>query len=399
MQRAVMLTEELSPRESATDEESEAALSLADDFSSWGYDVQIQEFDAFWLYEPIHFFVLTLDVIGPDTDRVYPTERGHFVYSRPLDAASLSGPGGEVTRGLLAFAGSASPDDLAAAQLAGKIALIERGGLPLDEQVDSVARAGAKAAVVFNDVPGDRYSWEWLISEVSIPAIDITRNQGLRLLQALESGRDVEVEITTLSQVQAQSRNVIAELNNDRDGDGLVVIGAHVDTTPRTQGANDNGSGLAVVSIVAQELADDSLPFDLRFVLFGAEEIGLNGSYHYVRKLTPADRSRIEAMINLDVVGVGSLSATGSESLMSVANELSRALAPPDDIRTRRSDHIPFLVAGAPTLFIYADNLDFINSPEDRVERLEAEPLSAAVALTLGIVQRLAYGAQSSLRR
>ena len=39
---AVMLAEELSPRESATEEELRAAEYLADQFSGWGYEVGLQ---------------------------------------------------------------------------------------------------------------------------------------------------------------------------------------------------------------------------------------------------------------------------------------------------------------------------------------------------------------------
>ena len=41
------------------------------------------------------------------------------------------------------------------------------------------------------------------------------------------------------------------------------------------------------------------------FVLFGGEELGLLGSAHYVAALTDAEKGRIKAMLNLDMVGVG----------------------------------------------------------------------------------------------
>ena len=81
------------------------------------------------------------------------------------------------------------------------------------------------------------------------------------------------------------SRNVIAELNNKVEDDEVLVLGAHYDTSPGSPGANDNGSGVAVLTVLAQELADDELPFDLRLVLFGSEEIGLNGSFAYLKGL------------------------------------------------------------------------------------------------------------------
>ena len=41
-----MLAEDLSPRESATHQELEAALFLAGQFEEWEYEVELQELDA-----------------------------------------------------------------------------------------------------------------------------------------------------------------------------------------------------------------------------------------------------------------------------------------------------------------------------------------------------------------
>ena len=399
-----MLAEELSPRESATSQELEAALFFADDFSALGYEVEFQNFDAFELFYAVRFNVLTPNVIGYNVMYVGWEDSAPTVFNLPLDVATLVGQRLPV-RGSLEFVGSASPGDLEAANLAGRVALVDRGRLPLAEQVDAIARAGAEAAIVFNDVPGDKYFWEQMLQSASIPAIGITRNQGLRLVDGLRFGRDVEVDLTALAQDAAPSRNVIARLNNDLDDDRVVVIGAHLDTVPSTQGANDNGSGLAVVSVLAEELADDELPFDLRFVLFGAEETGLNGSYHYVRELTPEERSRIAVMINLDSVGLGGITVTGSEGPLSVANKVSPAIVrySGDESLGRDkslgSDHTPFLAAGVDSLFIYADSLVYINSTEDIMERVEPYALSVAASFALGIIQQLAYQAQSSSRR
>ena len=57
-----MLAEELSPRASATHQESEAALFLADLFEVWGYEVELQEFDA---PSTSLFYVTGFDVLTP----------------------------------------------------------------------------------------------------------------------------------------------------------------------------------------------------------------------------------------------------------------------------------------------------------------------------------------------
>ena len=48
-----------------------------------------------------------------------------------------------------------------------------------------------------------------------------------------------------------------------------------------------------------------TLPTDteLRFVTFGAEEVGLLGSEHYVSELSEDEKNRIVGMFNLDMVG------------------------------------------------------------------------------------------------
>ncbi len=56
-----------------------------------------------------------------------------------------------------------------------------------------------------------------------------------------------------------------------------IILSAHIDSAG-TQGAQDNASGVAVLLELARILPKLALPFRLRFVFFGAEELGLFGS-------------------------------------------------------------------------------------------------------------------------
>ena len=397
-QTAVMLAEDLSPRESATHQELEAALFLAGQFEEWEYEVELQELDAIntSMYYVTGFSVLTPGIIDPyDVEYTYHNDHpGTSFFTLPLDPASLTPGQAEIAvTGLLVHVSKATREDLDGLDLDGKIVLIERGGFPLGDKVDLAAEAGATAAVVFSNVPGDDYFWERITHDVRIPAVGITRNQGLALIQALNSGEQMNVAVTRSYFDTDPSRNVIAELNNDIDGDQVLVIGAHFDTTPDSSGANDNGSGVAVVSVLAQELADDEMPFDLRIILFGAEETGLNGSYHYVQELGPHERSRIMAMINIDSVGAGDISVLGSDRLRRIslasANAAGIELVVEENPDAHGSDHLPFLYAGIDAVFLFADDHTYINSPQDTLQRLEREPMAQAVVIALGMVNRL----------
>ena len=100
------------------------------------------------------------------------------------------------------------------------------------------------------------------------------------------------------------TRNVIAE-TGPADAERVVMAGAHLDSVPEGPGINDNGSGVAAVLEVAEQLAGRPLPegASLRVGFWAAEEIGLVGSRHYVTRLPRRERERIAAYINLDMVG------------------------------------------------------------------------------------------------
>ena len=80
----------------------------------------------------------------------------------------------------------------------------------------------------------------------------------------------------------------------------LVIVGAHYDASTAGQGADDNASGVGVMLEVAQRLAHVKLRYDVVFVAFGAEEVGLKGSAYFAGQMSAADAGRSIAMINFD---------------------------------------------------------------------------------------------------
>ena len=105
--------------------------------------------------------------------------------------------------------------------------------------------------------------------------------------------------------------------------------GAHYDSVADTQAAGDNGTGVVSVLLMAEEIADAHyeddipLPYDVRLIFFGVEEIGLYGSRHYVDELSEEERQEIIAMLNFDAMGKGDASVEGSAELANLASELA----------------------------------------------------------------------------
>lgn len=97
-----------------------------------------------------------------------------------------------------------------------------------------------------------------------------------------------------------KSYNIYSSLNNQEKE---VLIGAHWDSF-NGPGADDNASGVSVLLELARYFKDhkDNLPFNIKFVFFGAEELGLLGSQAYSQKHI-SDTSSVIYYFNVDCVG------------------------------------------------------------------------------------------------
>jgi hypothetical protein len=104
------------------------------------------------------------------------------------------------------------------------------------------------------------------------------------------------------------SQNIIAELGDSTKP--TIILGAHYDSTAMktgSMGATDNGAGVAAMLAIAEALVD-KMPenYNIRFIAFGAEEIGLQGSNYYVTNLLENKKlNNIAAMINFDTIAGG----------------------------------------------------------------------------------------------
>ncbi len=375
--------EELGHRESASPEELLAAERLQDRFQSLGYSTKLQPFafryfDYWRLYrtagENANVKVQDTEYIGVPL-AIPPTSVTYTGALTPVELESNKG--------------------LSSGELAGTVAWLQpRGGILRDEQslhdlqlaISKAAEAGAAAAVISGNL--DYYRHPALLAfDSPIPALLFDSSVEDHWTEAMAEGNleiAVHIEVEEL-----ESRNVFAEMKGD--GDGLVIVGAHYDVVPATgSGANDNTSGVALALSLAEALAGRSLPYTIRFVAFGSEEIGLYGSRYYVASLDGTELVRITAMLNFDSVGSGPhLETVGHETLtdlaLNIADDLKIEAQPGSLPPGAASDHAPFDDAGIPTLFLFGSDISRIHTPEDRLEFVQPELLGGAylIALTL----------------
>lgn len=131
---------------------------------------------------------------------------------------------------------------------------------------------------------------------IRIPVVFTTIRGARRLLRR----GTVTVDVAAATEERV-SHNVVAQRGSGRR---VVMAGGHLDSVPENAGMNDNGSGVAALLEIAEELAARP-PGEatVRFGFWTAEEWGLFGSDAYVRSLPRAERRRMAIYLNLDMVG------------------------------------------------------------------------------------------------
>jgi Zn-dependent M28 family amino/carboxypeptidase len=112
-----------------------------------------------------------------------------------------------------------------------------------------------------------------------------------RLIETFESlGLEVEV--------QGVFQNVVAMPGTKAP---VTIVAAHYDSVPDCPGADDNGSGVAVMLELARALRDRDRP--VGFIGFNAEEDGLLGSRDFVKNGAGLLRAPIRGAHVLEMVG------------------------------------------------------------------------------------------------
>ncbi|ELS33249.1 MULTISPECIES: M28 family peptidase [Pseudanabaena] len=81
-----------------------------------------------------------------------------------------------------------------------------------------------------------------------------------------------------------------------------IIIGAHYDSVAGCVGADDNGSGVAVLLEFAEYLFANPVKYPIRLVAFDMEEYGLLGSDAYAQKLKD-EKQKLRLMISLEMLG------------------------------------------------------------------------------------------------
>lgn len=292
------------------------------------------------------------------------------------------------------------------------------------------ARAGA-IAVLLVEPPSDPRTNDELTPFPQIamsragrlPFVQITQALGDRLLEVagiddlatlerrlIEEGQPVSTELPgvhvdvrqAIESRPVRARNVIGRLRGSGTDGETIVIGGHYDhlgtrpgQTPHN-GADDNASGTAGVMELAHHFgASKSVRRDIIFMAFGAEEIGLLGSRHFVSEPT-VPLEKIKAMFNFDMVGRlygNRISVYGTETAREW-RKLVRRASRKVELRpifrkgfNTRSDHAPFIRNGIPAVFAFTGLHEDYHRPSDDWELVDVRGTAQIIELMSHVIR------------
>jgi aminopeptidase YwaD len=266
-------------------------------------------------------------------------------------------------------------------------------------------------------------------SDLQIPAVWVgkTATEDLRRALGAGSGKggpaDLGLKVGSRSTAVARvaspvepivrdTANVAGRLPGSGTSSRVLVVGAHMDhlglgtsssLAPGVHdihnGADDNASGVSVVLEMARALAAMDArerAFDVVFIAFGAEEMGLIGSKHYVRSLGDRAGKDLVAMLNFDMVGrLGDegvvIAGTGTSTRWP---EILKAAAGDLAVRTTDdgygpSDHGSFYEAGVPVLHFFTGSHEDYHKPSDDIGKINFDGAARIGNLALAIARRI----------
>ncbi|TDW52713.1 peptidase M28-like protein [Flavobacterium sp. 270] len=216
-------------------------------------------------------------------------------------------------------------------------------------------------------------------------------------------GYDVNLqEFKVLNKGEYKSTvNVIATKSGVSNQPKTFIVGAHLDSINKdgydllAPGADDNASGSAGVLEMAEQLIHIEYPNNLIFILFGAEELGLYGSKHYVSNTMP--KETILGIINMDMIArkngdnYGVL-VEGHEVSKELVKALSQIASDYTNLKVDvsytpyASDHVPFINANYPALLTIegsdSSNID-IHTDRDVLTNIDYELMSEILKANL----------------
>jgi aminopeptidase-like protein len=181
--------------------------------------------------------------------------------------------------------------------------------------------------------------------------------------------------------ISKKTANVICTLPGETSSN--IVVGGHFDYADRGSGIVDDWSGASLLPSLYEALKSQKRKHTYVFVAFAAEERGLVGSKHFVKSLSPEQKSSLRAFVNLECLGMTPVKVWTHRStpalvnrLLEIASAIKMTLEGVNVEKVGDDDTHPFADAKLPVITIHSitqDTLSILHSSRDQVSAIQPD--------------------------
>ena len=256
------------------------------------------------------------------------------------------------------------------------------------EETDLSTRKLRRTLRAFGNVP--------LVHTRVLDAIELVR-KGASKARIVLKGRTEE----------RTSHNVVATVLGTERPEEIVSFGAHYDSVAFSKGVYDNGAGSVINMEILRHFVEHPPKRTVKFMWYGSEEIGLEGSWAYVK----AHKEELEhhlLMINVDVggpvLGVDKITATAEDKLATYLEYFVKLEGFAAQVKQGiySSDSIPFADSGVPGVNFSRDGAQgasYIHNRFDTLSFLSAQALEKTTRHVLAFGDAMANAAVFPVER
>jgi hypothetical protein len=224
-------------------------------------------------------------------------------------------------------------------------------------------------------------------------------------LAALWTKLGLEVQKQDYSAEGENIYTIVEPTTAAQDGkEETVIVGAHYDSVRNGPGANDNATGVALVTAVAAEIVrTEPRARNFLFILFDEEERGMRGSRAFAQKVKD-DGLAIHSVHTADQIGWDSDKDRAVEleipyeGALGLYEAQAKAMTPPVPLLVTKesgSDHSAFRRLGYNAVGITEeyrnkDTTPYIHRPTDTAETVDFAYLAHTTDLIVRVMKSLA---------
>ncbi len=207
--------------------------------------------------------------------------------------------------------------------------------------------------------------------------------------------------------VERTSHNVVASIEGTEKPEEIISFGAHYDSVDFSKGVYDNGAGSVINMEVLRWFQENPPKRTVKFMWYGSEEIGLEGSWAYVKAHKDELRDHL-LMINTDVggpvLGREGIAVTGEESLVHYLQYATQVRGLSAEVKQGiySSDSIPFADSGIPAVNFTrfgAQGAAYIHDRFDTLAFLSPEALEKTARNVLAFAQDMVNATAFPVKR